>query len=54
MEPCGIRDNFTEFGSRSLYIKNSENNPMHSRMTIDNKGKFWARPVPAHGRHRPA
>jgi hypothetical protein len=27
-------------------IKNLENNPMHSRMVIDNKGKFWARPAP--------
>jgi hypothetical protein len=31
MEPCEIRDNFTEFASPSGSNQNLENNPMHSR-----------------------
>jgi|EndMetStandDraft_8_1072994.scaffolds.fasta_scaffold24068_3 hypothetical protein len=40
MEPCGIWDNFTEFGSPAVPIKNVENNPMHSRDVLANTGLF--------------
>lgn len=43
MEPCGIGCNFTELDSMAIPIQNGENNPMHSRLGIDDKGEFWPR-----------
>ncbi len=52
MEPCGIASNFTGFGPLRRNFKTRENNPMHSRTGIDNKGRH-GRPVPAiHGLSR--
>ncbi|MHC2381058.1 hypothetical protein ACVIU7_001711 [Bradyrhizobium liaoningense] len=42
MEPCGIASNFTGFGPLRRNFKTRENNPMHSRTGIDNKGEFLA------------
>src|SRR3954462_13016749 len=40
MEPCEIRDNFTEFASPSGSNQNLENNPMHSRDVLANAEPF--------------
>lgn len=38
MEPCGMRDNFTEFASPGGSNQKSKNNPMHSRDVLANTG----------------